>query len=644
MPLYTTVLTGGTSNFQTTAEHLNALAKDILSGQGVVGSIANTAGSAPTTGGFSLNASATPDSNIQIGAGVAYVSATPTSQAPQLLRIEQKVAGSVAIAANSSGATKFDFIYIAVNAANAANPNLAGDNVASIVTSRSSSSVTDNGTPPTFGLLLGVVTVANGFSSLANTVIADRRILTSTNSASSAGWVPTGEQWNYSANNGNKEFNLTAFGDYTSKYSPGMRLRVPRTVTPPSQSMGFTAASSQYAVKTAPAGLTFTTTFTTEAFVKINSYAAFNSQMGIVSRSDQPQAAGWKFFLNGFGQLCGQIFGTGINHVFTSVQSVPLNTWTHVAFVFNGASSFLYINGTSVPLQQVTNTGAYTITQQGNLVVGASDVPNEYFDGAISELRIWSTAQTTAQIQANMAISLVGNETGLVGLFQGNGNFNDKTTSANNLTATNGPVATLADNPYKALEYGIITKIANVAGTTTMTVFTGTDSNIPNQPLGSTAYSTERAPYGFPAARGKWTVSTIINTSMNIGIAALNTWYAGSAFSLTVPTGEWDLGYVWYFEVDGSGAAASVGRCAIGTAANPDYELVSVITNSAANTFYGTNLARDKTVSVATPTTYMPWAIVQQAGGAVTTLIGTANNNTAIGSTQARIYARCSYL
>jgi len=46
------------------------------------------------------------------------------------------------------------------------------------VTSRSTSATTDNGTPPTYGTLLAVVTVANGFSTITNSNIADKRVRT----------------------------------------------------------------------------------------------------------------------------------------------------------------------------------------------------------------------------------------------------------------------------------------------------------------------------------------------------------------------------------------------------------------------------------------------------------------------------------
>ena len=165
--LVTSVLTGGSSNHATSSEEVNGVATDFVS-EGVVGSVGNTSGVAPATGSFAVNASDTPDANVNIATGVAYVTATPTSQNSQKLRIKCSVAGTLAISANSSGSTKYDWIYISVSTSNAANPNVAGDNVATIVASRSTSASSDDGTPPTYGYPIAVVTVANGFTTITN--------------------------------------------------------------------------------------------------------------------------------------------------------------------------------------------------------------------------------------------------------------------------------------------------------------------------------------------------------------------------------------------------------------------------------------------------------------------------------------------
>ncbi len=176
MAIYTNILTGGSNSHETTSENANQLSTDFIS-EGIVGAITNTAGVAPATGGFAVNAQDTPDMTVAISAGVAYVTATPSGQASQTLRVYNNASANVTISANSSGSTKYDWIYISISAANAANPNTAGDDVATFVASRSSSASVDDGTPPTYGYALAVVTVVNGENAIEDGMITDIRVL-----------------------------------------------------------------------------------------------------------------------------------------------------------------------------------------------------------------------------------------------------------------------------------------------------------------------------------------------------------------------------------------------------------------------------------------------------------------------------------
>lgn len=174
MSIYTNTLTGGSSNHETTSETANQVQTDFVA-EGVVGAITNTSGVAPATGALAVNAQGSPNMTVAVTAGVAYVTATPSGQASQALRVYNNASANVTIAANSSGSTKYDWVYLSVSAANAANPNSAGDNVTTLTTSRSSSASADDGTPPTYGYPLAVVTVANAASSITNGNITDIR-------------------------------------------------------------------------------------------------------------------------------------------------------------------------------------------------------------------------------------------------------------------------------------------------------------------------------------------------------------------------------------------------------------------------------------------------------------------------------------
>lgn len=185
MSLVTSIITGGSNNHETTSTEANAVATDFFS-EGVVGAITNTSGVAPATGSFAVNAQGTPDATVAVSSGTAYTTATPTGQTSQLLRTYNSGTENVTISANSSGSTKYDWIYLKIDPDNAADSNAAADNIATLVASRSSSASTDDGTPPTYGTLLAVVTVANGFSTITNANIADKRAKSGPNSIAPA--------------------------------------------------------------------------------------------------------------------------------------------------------------------------------------------------------------------------------------------------------------------------------------------------------------------------------------------------------------------------------------------------------------------------------------------------------------------------
>lgn len=176
MSILVDILQYGSGSHTTSSEAANALATDLMS-DGVVGAITNTAGVAPETGAFAVNAQGTPDTTVAVTAGVLYATGTPTSQGSQRLRVKLTANQNITIAANATGSTRYDWIYIKLDPTNMANPNTAADNVATLVTSRSTSSATDNGTPPTYGYCIAVVTVANGFVTITNGTIADKRVL-----------------------------------------------------------------------------------------------------------------------------------------------------------------------------------------------------------------------------------------------------------------------------------------------------------------------------------------------------------------------------------------------------------------------------------------------------------------------------------
>lgn len=95
----------------------------------------------------------------------------------------------------------------------------------------------------------------------------------------------------------------------------------------------------------------------------------------------------------------GYIDRAGADVDAAGTSALPLNAWSHLAVTYDGAAVRLYVNGTQVG--STPQTGSIT-TSAGPLRIGGNAVWGEYFTGLIDEVRVYDTALTAAQIQADM--------------------------------------------------------------------------------------------------------------------------------------------------------------------------------------------------------------------------------------------------
>lgn len=291
------------------------------------------------------------------------------------------------------------------------------------------------------------------------------------------------------------------------------------------------------------------------------------------------------------------------------------------------------INGVSVP---VTNglSAATTLVQSGNLSIGSegSGTANTYFDGYISEPRVWSVAQSQASIQANMAINLT-TATNLV-FSMTPGTFNDASGNGNNLTPTNSPTATQATNPYNATEYGFVTAITS----SQITVFTGTNCTIPNQILGAVTYSRDRSPYGFPVARTNWIVDALYANAVVQNTPGNGTFYNIASAQLAVPIGAWRLAWEASMTINSTsgGLSRQQGGLSTSTSSFSEPRLVAFYGVPGASQTMSNTLRRELLISQSSDTT---WYLVEAE------FDGNGNAIYLDGSTShmAVIFAECAY-
>ena len=358
------------------------------------------------------------------------------------------------------------------------------------------------------------------------------------------GWNPIGYTATFVQNNGNKETVVNYAGDVTNILSPGMKVAYTRSVAPPTQCMAFQASSSQYATKASPSGITFTGNFTIDVYAYINSYPT-SGYAYLDGRTDHT-TGGFGLRLTTGGRLEVMYGGSSIFSSMQTLMTVPTKRFVRlVASVNASAKTAIMIIDDGVAPYFMSNNAATAVTQVGNLSIGAANAgtANTFLDGYISEARIYSTNLTLAQILGTSGISLTGSESYLVALHQGNGTFNDKTSNGNHLSSTGGAIATQSANPFNQIEYGKITKVgAYSGGVTPVTIFTGTDCNIPNMALSSPLYSTQAAPFGFPSGADKWSCTALCSTNFVVNGAVSETWYQ-SDLRLSLPTGRWKIRY-----------------------------------------------------------------------------------------------------
>jgi hypothetical protein len=95
----------------------------------------------------------------------------------------------------------------------------------------------------------------------------------------------------------------------------------------------------------------------------------------------------------------GGTIGGGLAQV-AGATAVPPNTWTHLAVTYDGAIVRLFVNGTQVDSHPAS--GLLAVSSEP-LEIGGSLVDAGAFAGLIDDVRIYNTALTPAQIQADMA-------------------------------------------------------------------------------------------------------------------------------------------------------------------------------------------------------------------------------------------------
>src|SRR5207248_1621486 len=101
----------------------------------------------------------------------------------------------------------------------------------------------------------------------------------------------------------------------------------------------------------------------------------------------------------------GATWGSGSHWTIYGTAALPVNSWSHVAVTYDGASLRLYVNGTQVASQAQTGN---LITSTNPLQIGGDSTYGQFFQGTIDEVRVYNVALTATQIQSDMVTAIGG--------------------------------------------------------------------------------------------------------------------------------------------------------------------------------------------------------------------------------------------
>jgi hypothetical protein len=93
-----------------------------------------------------------------------------------------------------------------------------------------------------------------------------------------------------------------------------------------------------------------------------------------------------------------QVFVGPLQTVLGSVAPA-LNTWTHLAATFDGATLKLYVNGALVGSKAAAGS---IVVSKSPLRIGGTSTRGEWFAGRIDDVRVYKRALSQPEIQADL--------------------------------------------------------------------------------------------------------------------------------------------------------------------------------------------------------------------------------------------------
>jgi hypothetical protein len=155
--------------------------------------------------------------------------------------------------------------------------------------------------------------------------------------------------------------------------------------------------------------------FTIETWVNLDT---INTDKSILYISDTDTGVNNKLFgikyINSTNRFGIEASNT-TSYVATGNFSPSVNTWYHLAAVFNTASQRqLYINGALEATDTVSVAFNSSSTNRVLMGLHTTNTPSNFLDGTLSDVRVWNVARSAEEIESNYQRRLLGVESNLV--------------------------------------------------------------------------------------------------------------------------------------------------------------------------------------------------------------------------------------
>jgi hypothetical protein len=146
------------------------------------------------------------------------------------------------------------------------------------------------------------------------------------------------------------------------------------------------------------ASLDLTTAMTLEAWVRPS---AITSDWRTIVLKERPSGFAYALYATDGASRppAGYVSINGSDVAAVAPGTLALNTWTHVAMTYDGATLRLYVNGQLASSRATTGSAAVSASP---LRIGGNAVWGEWFSGVIDEVRIYNRALSQGEIQTDM--------------------------------------------------------------------------------------------------------------------------------------------------------------------------------------------------------------------------------------------------